>query len=81
MRHKTWLLDIDGVLNPVGIKPPTHVWKDWVEHKVTDPSSGSEARRPVQLAGLGGVAEADRGRQRAHRSLQGGEGMPAHRRH
>lgn len=48
MRHKTWILDIDGVLNPVGIKPPTHVWKDWIEHKVTDPGNGKTF--PVKIA-------------------------------
>jgi hypothetical protein len=48
MRRKTWILDIDGVLNPVGIKPPKHVWKGWIEHEVTDPASGKTF--PVKIA-------------------------------
>lgn len=45
---KTWLLDIDGVLNPVGIKPPVHIWKSWIEEKVTDPQTGRDW--PVKIA-------------------------------
>lgn len=45
---KTCIFDIDGVLNPVGIKPPKYVWKDWVEENVTDPSTGRDF--PVKIA-------------------------------
>lgn len=45
---KTWLLDIDGVLNPVGIKPPTHIWDSWTESTVTDLQTGRDW--PVKIA-------------------------------
>ena len=48
MRRRTWILDVDGVLNPVHIKPPTHIWRDWIEHKVTDVNTGKTF--PVKIA-------------------------------
>lgn len=45
---KTWILDIDGVLNPVDIKPPTNIWKTWLEYDVTDLQTGKNY--PVKIA-------------------------------
>lgn len=39
---KTCILDVDGVLNPVGKKPPKHIWKDWEEEYVTDLQTGRD---------------------------------------
>jgi hypothetical protein len=44
----TWLLDIDGVLNPVGKKPPKYVHKEWVCADVTDPQAGRSW--PIKVA-------------------------------
>ncbi len=44
----SWLLDIDGVLNPVGIKPPTDVHDRWVSADVTDPGNGRSW--PIKVA-------------------------------
>jgi Swiss Army Knife RNA repair-like protein len=44
----SWLLDIDGVLNPVGRKPPKHVHKEWVCADVIDPGNGRSW--PIKVA-------------------------------
>lgn len=36
----SWLLDIDGVLNTIGKKPPKYVHEEWVCADVTDPATG-----------------------------------------
>ncbi len=45
---KIWILDVDGVINPVGIKPRTDIWKDWIEHTVCDENTGRTF--PVKIA-------------------------------
>lgn len=41
------LLDVDGVLNPVGRKPPKHVHKEWACHDIVDSKGKSW---PVKIA-------------------------------
>ena len=44
----SWLLDIDGVINPVGRKPPTNIHKEWLEERVVAAGTGREF--PIKIA-------------------------------
>ena len=46
--RKTLILDVDGVINPIGIKPRTDIWKDWIEHTVCDENTGRDF--PIKIA-------------------------------